>query len=128
MEEVLNGYVTNPNPTLTQTPNLNPNPITELITKIQKERLQKIDRAVCRMENSANPKNVFRLMDFTSDCIFSTSFFQSLNGCAQEQTLEHLNKAMIDVLVNITTIHENTEKVNSDLTYPVYFARLSFFS
>jgi hypothetical protein len=25
MEEVLNGYVTNPNPTLTLTPNLNPN-------------------------------------------------------------------------------------------------------
>jgi hypothetical protein len=81
------------------------------------------------MENIANPKNVFRLMDFTSsDCIFPTSFFQSLNGCAQEQTLEHLNKVMIDVLVNITTIHENTEKVNSDLTYPLYFARLYFFS
>ena len=25
MEEVLNGYVTNPNPTLTPNPNLNPN-------------------------------------------------------------------------------------------------------
>jgi hypothetical protein len=42
MEEVLNGYVTNPNPTLTPNPNLNPNSNPNriyLITKIQKERL-----------------------------------------------------------------------------------------
>jgi hypothetical protein len=42
MEEVLNGYVTNPNPTLTPKPNLNPNSNPNriyLITKIQKERL-----------------------------------------------------------------------------------------
>jgi hypothetical protein len=35
MEEVLNGYVTNPNPT----PTLTPNPITELIKKSKKKRL-----------------------------------------------------------------------------------------
>jgi hypothetical protein len=36
MEEVLNGYVTNPNPTPTLTPNLNPNP-NRINKKIQKE-------------------------------------------------------------------------------------------
>jgi hypothetical protein len=40
MEEVLNGYVTNPNPTptLTPNPNLNPNPNPNRVNKkIQKE-------------------------------------------------------------------------------------------
>jgi hypothetical protein len=61
MEEVLNGYVTNPNPTPTRTPNLNPNSnpnpnltLTELIKKSKKKRLYKIDRAVCWMEKSSN--------------------------------------------------------------------------
>ncbi|CAB4037939.1 Hypothetical predicted protein, partial [Paramuricea clavata] len=45
------------------------------------------------------------------------SFFQSLNGCAQEQALEHLNKAMVDVLVNITAIHENTKKNAEDVNF-----------
>jgi hypothetical protein len=55
MEEVLNGYVTNPNPTptltLTSTLTLT---LTELIKKSQKKRLYKIDRAVCWMEKIAN--------------------------------------------------------------------------
>jgi hypothetical protein len=38
MEEVLNGYVTNPNPTHTLTPNLNSNPNPNRINKkVQKE-------------------------------------------------------------------------------------------
>jgi hypothetical protein len=43
MEGVLNGYVTNPNPspTLTRNPNSNPNQINE---KIQKETTLKIDQ------------------------------------------------------------------------------------
>ena len=53
MEEVLNGYVTNPNPTLTLTSTLTVTQ-TELIKKSKKKRLQKIDRVVCWMENSAN--------------------------------------------------------------------------
>jgi hypothetical protein len=40
MEEVLNGYVTNPNPTPTLTPNLNPNPnLNRINKKIQKETI-----------------------------------------------------------------------------------------
>jgi hypothetical protein len=59
MEEVLNGYVTNPNPTPTLTPNPNLTStltltLTELIKKSKKKRLYKIDRAVCWMEKSAN--------------------------------------------------------------------------
>jgi hypothetical protein len=59
MEEVLNGYVTYPNPTLTLTPNPNPNlnpncNPNRINKKSKKKRLQKIDRAVCWMENSAN--------------------------------------------------------------------------
>jgi hypothetical protein len=56
----LNGYVTNPNPTLstltlTPIPKLNPNCNPNRINKkSKKKRLQKIDRAVCWMENSAN--------------------------------------------------------------------------
>jgi hypothetical protein len=41
MEGVLNGYVTNPNPSPTLTPNRNPNQINE---KIQKETTLKIDQ------------------------------------------------------------------------------------
>jgi hypothetical protein len=47
MEEVLNGYVTNPNPTptLTPNPNLNPNSNPNQInTKIQKETTLEIDQ------------------------------------------------------------------------------------
>jgi hypothetical protein len=53
MEEVLNGYVTNPNPTptLTLTSTLT---LTELIKKSKKKLLYKIDRVVCWMEKSAN--------------------------------------------------------------------------
>ena len=57
MEEVLNGYVTYPNPTLTLTPNPNLNPNcnpNRINKKSKKKRLQKIDRAVCWMENSAD--------------------------------------------------------------------------
>jgi hypothetical protein len=57
MEEVLNGYVINPNPTptLTPTPNRNPNSNPNRINKkIQKETTLEIDRAVCWMENSVN--------------------------------------------------------------------------
>jgi hypothetical protein len=52
MEEVLNGYVANPNPT----PTLTPNPtltltstltVTDLIKKSKKKQLYKIDRVVC---------------------------------------------------------------------------------
>jgi hypothetical protein len=53
MEEVLKGYVTNPNPTLTLTSTLTLTP-TELIKKSKKKRLYKISRAVCWMEKSAN--------------------------------------------------------------------------
>ena len=41
MEEVLNGYVTNPNPTLTPNRNSNPNQINK---KIQKETTLEIDQ------------------------------------------------------------------------------------
>jgi hypothetical protein len=41
MEGVLNGYVTNPTPTLTPNPNRNPNQINE---KIQKETTLEIDQ------------------------------------------------------------------------------------
>jgi hypothetical protein len=47
MEEVLNGYVTNPNPTptLTPNPNRNPNPNPNQINKkIQKETTLKTDQ------------------------------------------------------------------------------------
>ena len=45
MEEVLNGYVTNPNPTPTLTPNRNPNPNPNQINKkIQKETTLEIDQ------------------------------------------------------------------------------------
>jgi hypothetical protein len=55
MEEVLNGCVTNPNPTLTPNPNRNPNSNPNRINKkIQKETTSKNNRAVCWMENSAN--------------------------------------------------------------------------
>jgi hypothetical protein len=45
MEEVLNGYVTNPNPTLTPNPNrnLNSNP-NQINKKIQKETTLEIDQ------------------------------------------------------------------------------------
>jgi hypothetical protein len=45
MEEVLNGYVTNPNPTPTLTPNrnLNSNP-NQINKKIQKETTLEIDK------------------------------------------------------------------------------------
>jgi hypothetical protein len=43
MEEVLNGYVTNPNPTPTLTPNPNSNP-NQINTKIQKETTLEIDQ------------------------------------------------------------------------------------
>jgi hypothetical protein len=43
MEEVLNGYVTNPNPTPTLTPNRNPNP-NQINKKIQKETTLEIDQ------------------------------------------------------------------------------------
>jgi hypothetical protein len=43
MEEVLNGYVTNPNPTPTLTPNRNPNP-NQINKKIQKETTLKTDQ------------------------------------------------------------------------------------
>jgi hypothetical protein len=47
MEDVLNGYVTNPNPTPTLTPNpnrnLNPNP-NQINKKIQKETTLEIDK------------------------------------------------------------------------------------
>ena len=43
MEEVLNGYVTNPNPTPTLTPNHNPNP-NQINKKIQKETTLKTDQ------------------------------------------------------------------------------------
>jgi hypothetical protein len=43
MEEVLNGYVTNPNPTPSLTPNRNPNP-NQINTKIQKETTLKTDQ------------------------------------------------------------------------------------
>jgi hypothetical protein len=56
MEEVLNGYVTNPNPTPTLTSTLTLT-LTELIKKSKKKRLYKIDRAVCWMEKSANLTN-----------------------------------------------------------------------
>jgi hypothetical protein len=53
MEEVLNGYVTNPTPNLT--PNLNPNSNpTRINKKSKKKRLYKIDWAVYWMEKSAN--------------------------------------------------------------------------
>ena len=45
MEEVLNGYVTNPNPTPTLTPNRNPNSNPNQINKkIQKETTLEIDQ------------------------------------------------------------------------------------
>jgi hypothetical protein len=45
MEEVLNGYVTNPNPTPTLTPNPNRNPNSNQINKkIQKETTLKTDQ------------------------------------------------------------------------------------
>ena len=45
MEEVLNGYVTNPNPTPTLTPNRNPNSNPNQINKkIQKETTLKTDQ------------------------------------------------------------------------------------
>jgi hypothetical protein len=49
MEEVLNGYVTNPNPTPTLTPNPNLNPNSnpnpnQINTKIQKETTLEIDQ------------------------------------------------------------------------------------
>jgi hypothetical protein len=45
MEEVLNGYVTNPNPTPTLTPNPNRNPNSNQINKkIQKETTLEIDQ------------------------------------------------------------------------------------
>ena len=47
MEEVLNGYVTNPNPTPTLTPNPNRNPNSnpnQINEKIQKETTLKIDQ------------------------------------------------------------------------------------
>jgi hypothetical protein len=43
MEEVLNGYVTNPNPTPTLTPNPNRNP-NQINKKIQKETTLEIDQ------------------------------------------------------------------------------------
>jgi hypothetical protein len=43
MEEVLNGYVTNPNPTPTLPPNRNPNP-NQINEKIQKETTLEIDQ------------------------------------------------------------------------------------
>ena len=43
MEEVLNGYVTNPNPTPTLTPNRNSNP-NQINKKIQKETTLKTDQ------------------------------------------------------------------------------------
>jgi hypothetical protein len=43
MEEVLNGYVTNPNPTPTLTPNHNPNS-NQINEKIQKETTLEIDQ------------------------------------------------------------------------------------
>ena len=43
MEEVLNGYVTNPNPTPTLNPNRNPNP-NQINKKIQKETTLKTDQ------------------------------------------------------------------------------------
>jgi hypothetical protein len=47
MEEVLNGYVTNPNPTPTLTPNPNRNPNSnpnQINEKIQKETTSEIDQ------------------------------------------------------------------------------------
>jgi hypothetical protein len=45
MEGVLNGYVTNPNPTLTSNPNRNPNSNPNQINeKIQKETTLEIDQ------------------------------------------------------------------------------------
>jgi hypothetical protein len=47
MEGVLNGYVTNPNPTPTLTPNPNRNPNSnpnQIIEKIQKETTLEIDQ------------------------------------------------------------------------------------
>ena len=45
MEEVLNGYVTNPNPSPTLTPNRNPNSNPNQINKkIQKETILKTDQ------------------------------------------------------------------------------------
>jgi hypothetical protein len=43
MEEVLNGYVTNPNPTLTPNRNLHSNP-NQINKKIQKETTLEIDQ------------------------------------------------------------------------------------
>jgi hypothetical protein len=44
MEEVLNGYVTNPNPTPTPIRNPNSNPITKFIKRLQKETTLEIDQ------------------------------------------------------------------------------------